>query len=481
MSPAMVLPILFEVPQGPKALDAHHQIDRGIVKMSPTPIPLSVRAPLAITQEASIGETLGGYDIERSLGEGTMGRVFLGRHRQLGRHVALKVLRDELIKERQLVQRFMQEGRIVNQIDHAHIVEVYDFVETHGPERVYCVMEYLQGETLAQRMAAHAPSLASVRRMGREIASALGAAHAAGVVHRDLKPENIFLVSREGRDDWVKVLDFGIAKSAPWQGEVNLVESQLGNLLGTPRYMAPEQMSGLEVDGRTDVYALGTILYELVAGRPPFETEAFGQLAADIITRPPPPLPRYTAAGESLPAPLAALIIACLSKLPRERPPSMKAVESLLSDTPTRPHRGRLRAVGAGVAALAALALVLAVRPAPTATARPPVEDEVIRALPALAPVPPPSAVQLLVTTQPPGALVVRVDSGQALGRTPLDLLLARATAPVLLRVELPGYARQEHDVELDASRDLELTLVALPKPVRRPPPPVTNGVLDPY
>ncbi len=221
--------------------------------------PLTVVPPLTAQASLSIGETLGVYVLEQVLGEGSMGTVYLGRHQRLGRQVALKVLHEHLLRDQRLVKRFMQEGRVVNQINHEHIVEVHDFVEELAPERVYCVMELLKGETLSQRLATRAVNLESVRTIGRQIASALGAAHAVGVVHRDVKPENIFLLSRDGRDDWVKVLDFGIAKSD--QNTVNLVESQQGTLLGTPRYMAPEQVAGLEVDARTDVYALGTILY----------------------------------------------------------------------------------------------------------------------------------------------------------------------------------------------------------------------------
>ena len=405
------------------------------------------------------GAKLGAYVIEGLLGEGAMGRVYRARHEQLGRHVALKVLREELLPVRRLVQRFMQEGRIVNQIDHEHIVEVYDFVHEHDPERVYCVMELLQGQTLAQRLATRGVSVESVHSMARQLASALGAAHSVGVVHRDLKPENIFLVSREGRDDWVKVLDFGIAKSVPWAGEVNLVESQAGGLLGTPRYMAPEQAAGLEVDGRTDVYALGTVLYESLAGRPPFEAEPFGQLAADIINHQPPPLPATTASGERVPPQLDALIMSCLAKHASERPEMrqfLQEEESLLCRA-LRPPRRRGR-LGLGAASLLAIGAL---------------NFEPMPALPA-------QTVTVTVSSQPAGALVSRVDTGQPLGRTPFAVALPRSESGVALSFELPGFVSQEHTVVADQPRQLEVTLEANPKrsPLQRL---VTHALLDPY
>jgi serine/threonine-protein kinase len=412
--------------------------------------PLTVVPPLTAQASLSMGETLGVYVLEQVLGEGSMGTVYLGRHQRLGRQVALKVLHEHLLRDQRLVKRFMQEGRVVNQINHEHIVEVHDFVEELAPERVYCVMELLKGETLSQRLATRAVNLESVRTIGRQIASALGAAHAVGVVHRDVKPENIFLLSRDGRDDWVKVLDFGIAKSD--QNTVNLVESQQGTLLGTPRYMAPEQVAGLEVDARTDVYALGTILYELLAGKPPFEASTFGQLAADIITRAPPPLPKQNTLGESIPVGLQALVYACLAKQPKDRPASMGAVEAQLlsEDSAFR---------GVALAAPAPAAVVVAPPPPP------PAETEVT----------------LAIDTHPAGAKVVRIDTGEVLGVAPFEKKLARADL-LPVRIELPGYVSLERELRLDQSQRVDMTLTAVPPKVVKPAPrPVTDGVLDPY
>ncbi|MFZ5444420.1 MAG: serine/threonine-protein kinase [Myxococcota bacterium] len=443
---------------------------------------LSLVSPTPDLPPLAIGETLGVYVIERVLGEGSMGRVYLGRHQRLGRQVALKVLHDSLLRDQRLVKRFMQEGRVVNQINHEHIVEVHDFVEELAPERVYCVMELLKGETLTSRLAARPVSLDSVRAIVRETASALGAAHAVGVVHRDVKPDNIFLLSRDGRDDWVKVLDFGVAKSTP-EGSLNLVESQQGTLLGTPRYMAPEQVAGLEVDARTDIYALGTILYELLAGRPPFDASTFGQLAADIITRPPPPLPKQNALGETIPPAMVALTLACLAKKPNDRPASMAAVEAaLLNEDSGLGRKVGMVAVGL-LAVVAGVLLVLALKPKPDPTPTPVVA--VAPPVEALPPPPPPptelAEVTLTVDTQPSGAKLIRRDTGELLGTTPFERKLGKAEL-LPLRIELAGHQPLERDLKLDQSQRLDMTLKPLPsKSSKAPPRPVTDGVLDPY
>jgi serine/threonine-protein kinase len=439
-----------------------------------------------------VGATLGPYVIERELGAGSMGRVYLARHQLLGRQVALKVLREELLGDRGLVERFLQEGRAVNRINHEHIVEVQDYIEEHEPERVSCVMEFLQGETLAHRMQTRPSTLESIRSMAGQIASALGASHAAGVVHRDLKPENIFLITRDGRDDWVKVLDFGVAKCAQRDGQVSTVKTIQGSLLGTPRYMAPEQVSGLEVDGRTDVYALGVILHELISGRTPFDASSFGQLAADIIANAPPALPEETSNHEPVPAELTALIEACLAKNPALRPASMAVVAAALRGAPlvrpaARPHRAQLGFIASGMAAVALGAVLVAgLWPTPAPAAQVPPRSLAAREM---RPLPPPvevvpSEVTLLVMTEPPGALVSRVDSGEPLGRTPLEVRVARATTAVPVRIELAGYQPLERSVSTDQSQRLEVALRAVsPKVTARPPAARTmrHGVIDPY
>ena len=439
-----------------------------------------------------VGDSLGPYVVEELLGEGTMGRVYRGRHQRLGRMVALKVLHDQLIQDKGLVARFLQEARLVNQINHAHIVEVHDFVEELFPERVYGVMELLRGKTLAAQLAERALSISEICTIGKQIADALHAAHRVDVVHRDLKPDNIFLTSREGHPDAVaavrvKVLDFGVAKLLQTGGDLRVADTQSGAMVGTPRYMAPEQAAGLEVDARTDIYALGTILYEMLAGSPPFTATVFGQLAADIITQPPPPLPEKTQAGEPVPPQLLELIATCLKKRSEERPPSMAAVASWLEralEAPAKkpPSKG-LIAAGLGVGFLAVVGLlVIALEPAATVTPAPAPVVPVVKPI-AAAPPPPvvvvPSDVALSFITTPDKANVINLGTGALLGITPLSLKLPKAEKPLRVRFELKGYEALEREASLQSDQALELSL----KPIARPKPAkvVKDGVLDPF
>ncbi len=434
-----------------------------------------------------VGDSLGPYVLEQLLGEGTMGRVYQGRHQRLGRQVALKVLHSHLIQDKALVARFLQEARLVNQINHPHIVEVHDFVEELFPERVYGVMELLRGKTLAAQLAERALTLAELCNIGRQIADALHAAHRVDVVHRDLKPDNIFLTAREGREDSVKVLDFGVAKLLQTGGDLRVADTQAGTMVGTPRYMAPEQAAGIEVDARTDIYALGTILYEMLAGKPPFGSLVFGQLAADIITQPPPPLPARTQAGEPIPKALGELVAACLMKSSDARPPSMAAVSTWLeralqAPPPSAAPKKGLRAGGAlAGAGLLALVGFLALR-APPAVEPSPV---VVKAPVVIAPHPVPvvvalpTEVTLTLVTTPARATVIRLDTHEVLGVTPLEKRLARGDKPMRLRFELAGHQPLEREASLLSDQALELTLQ--PVVIKQKPRPVTDGVLDPF
>ncbi len=438
-----------------------------------------------------VGDSLGPYVLESMIGEGTMGRVYQARHQRLGRMVALKVLHPHLIQDKGLVARFLQEARLVNQINHPHIVEVHDFVEELFPERVYGVMELLRGKTLAAVLAGRALSIAEVCGTGKQIADALHAAHRVDVVHRDLKPDNIFLTSREGQPDSVKVLDFGVAKLLQG-GDLRVADTQAGVMVGTPRYMAPEQAAGLEVDARTDIYALGTILYELLAGNPPFESLVFGQLASDIITQPPPPLPEKTQAGEPIPRQLQDLIAACLAKSPDARPPSMAAVSGWLdravevpAATPAAaaPAPSRAFYVGAGLSVVA-LAVIGAVvirpgTPAVVAVPRPVVVQQPVVTPPPLPVVNTPAEVVLNVVTTPSGARVFRLDTGALAGLTPLTLRVPKANATLRLRFELTGHQPLEREAALQSDQTLELSLAPMVQKIK--PRPVTDGVLDPF
>lgn len=313
------------------------------------------------------GDVLGSYELVKLIGEGSMGRVFLARHATLGRQVAVKVMRPEHLKTPHLVQRFFQEARSVNQINHEHIVEVLDFVnevEGSGSGRAYCVMELLVGASLAELLRKQPLAIERAVHIIRQVCGALEAAHQLGVVHRDVKPDNIFITARNGDSSFTKVLDFGVAKLTAPLGEEKASETIEGTIVGTPAYMAPEQAAGLGADHRADIYGVGVVLYEILAGHPPFESTSFGQLVVQIITKPPPPLPAFTPGGERIPAKLKSLAIRCLEKEPQNRPHSMDELSQQLEKSLARsgsawPKRWRkVLVVGASALLLASVGVI---------------------------------------------------------------------------------------------------------------------------
>jgi formylglycine-generating enzyme required for sulfatase activity/tRNA A-37 threonylcarbamoyl transferase component Bud32 len=284
-----------------------------------------------------IGQILGGYRVLEQIGTGGMGVVYVAQHELIGKRAAVKVLLPELSRDAAVVRRFFNEARAATQVRHPGIVEVFDF--GHAADgSAYIVMELLQGETLSARVRRQGRlPLPTTIRLVQQVAGALGAAHAAGIVHRDLKPENIFIV----RDPDVtggeraKVLDFGIAKLA---GDMSAEElkTRTGAVIGTPRYMAPEQCRGArEVDHRADLYALGCIFYEMLCGRPPFVDKGIGDLFAAHMFMPPQP---PSTLEPSISPGLEAVILGLLAKTPEQRFPSaavfLQALEQALMGGP---------------------------------------------------------------------------------------------------------------------------------------------------
>ncbi|MGB0681039.1 MAG: serine/threonine protein kinase, partial [Polyangiales bacterium] len=226
-----------------------------------------------------LGSTLAGrYEVVRRIGEGGMGFVYEGRHAIIEKPVAIKVLRDDVSGKPDVVERFRQEAKSASRIGHENIIDISDFGVTPSGQNFF-VMELLNGEDLANVLARETTiETGRAVRIVLQCCLALGAAHSKGIVHRDMKPENIFLIHRNGRADFVKIVDFGIAKmtdleSVGGAGARKLTKT--GMIFGTPEYMAPEQAAGKPLDHRVDVYALGVILYEMLCGRVPFVGETF--------------------------------------------------------------------------------------------------------------------------------------------------------------------------------------------------------------
>lgn len=231
-----------------------------------------------------VGQVIGNYKLTAKLGEGGMGVVYLGEHPVIGKKVAMKAIHPELARNPEVVSRFVMEAKAVNQIGHEHIVDIGDFGNTPAGD-FYFIMEYLQGESLADRLKREI-ILSQTRALAiaAQVADALGASHDHGIIHRDLKPENIFLIARRGNPDFVKVLDFGLAKLTQTEEKVTH-KTRAGSVMGTPYYMSPEQGEGkVQIDHRADIYSLGIILFEMLTGKVPFGGEGYGEIIVKHIT-----------------------------------------------------------------------------------------------------------------------------------------------------------------------------------------------------
>ena len=260
----------------------------------------------------------GRYTIHRKLGEGGMGAVYLAVHNVLEKQVALKVLHGEFARKPDLVERFMQEAKSASRIRHENVIDISDFGAT--PEgMVFFAMELLKGHDLHDeiaraRVAGHLLPWSRTKKIFLQICSALSAAHAKGIVHRDLKPENVYLVEFLGDPDFVKLLDFGIAKLTEASEDGGRKLTKTGMLFGTPEYMSPEQARGEHVDHRVDVYAMGCILFQLVTNRVPFEADNFMGVLSMHLTEPPPSIAPEVFDQIGAPRALAGVIDRALDK-----------------------------------------------------------------------------------------------------------------------------------------------------------------------
>ena len=347
-------------------LIASYEQDAGFIE---TPacefaLPLFADQPL----EVPVGHALGPYTVLATLGVGGMGEVYLAEDTRLGRKVALKLLPALLTYDRDCLRRFEQEARAASALNHPHILTIYEIGQVDGMH--FIATEFIDGETLRQQMAGHMVPIGDVLTVAEQVAAALAAAHAAGIVHRDIKPENIMV----RRDGYVKVVDFGLAKlttpqmdgtPAPALRPVK-TETHPGVVLGTVRYMSPEQARGLQVDARTDLWSLGVVLYEMLTGRVPFEGPTPSDVLATILEREPPPVSHY--AGE-VPEALAWVVTKALTKDREER---YQTAREMLADV--RRLRQRLQTAAALERSVAppadSGAIVAASRPAASTSTR---------------------------------------------------------------------------------------------------------------
>jgi len=306
------------------------------LQLTPPELPRSKSDPL-------LGVTVGGhYRVDAKIGEGGMGAVYRATHTSMHREVALKVLRAHVGAEEkaQLVERFRREALATSKLRHPNTVSVYDYGETPGG-MLYMVLELLQGVTLSQLIRESAPLPAErVAYLGKQIAKSLAEAHDVGIVHRDLKPDNIFVCSYHGDSDFIKVMDFGIARLLT--GDDTSQVTRTGMMVGTPRYIAPEQAMARKVTPAADLYSLGVILFEALTGRPPFDADSAVGLAMAHVNEPAP-----TIVVPGLPEDLAAgwrgLVTALLTKNPKSRPQSATDVAHWLSQLELDARRFRQR------------------------------------------------------------------------------------------------------------------------------------------
>jgi eukaryotic-like serine/threonine-protein kinase len=270
------------------------------------------------------GQSFGPYQIFRPLGSGGMGEVYLAEDTRLGRKVALKVLPAQFTREEERIRRFQQEARAASALNHPNIITIYEIGEIDSLH--FIATEFIEGETLRRHLAGKQMKISEALQVATKVASALCAAHEAGIVHRDIKPENIILRT----DRIVKVVDFGLVKLTEQKSDVaespTLVKTTPGMVMGTAQYMSPEQARGLSIDARTDIWSLGVVLYEMIGGRVPFEGATSSDVIAAILDREPVTLARYS---PEVPTELEWIVKKALRKDKEER---YQTARELLTD-----------------------------------------------------------------------------------------------------------------------------------------------------
>jgi tRNA A-37 threonylcarbamoyl transferase component Bud32 len=312
----------------------------------PTSNPNLGEAPALIGREIA-----GRYRILAKLGEGGMGAVYKAEQLSLKRTVAVKLLRPEVASSQLLLRRFNAEAEAVAKLSHPNTVNIYDFGQD-SDGTLFIAMEYIEGQSLRSVIHREAPlSLRRALSIGLQVSSSLTDAHARSIIHRDLKPDNVMIQQRGREKDIVRVLDFGIAKLRDENRQSHLAMTQAGDMLGTPQYMAPEQIRAEKIDGRTDVYALGCLLYEMITGRLPFEAPTImSLLSKHLLEAIVPPSARRP--DLSLPPAIDQLILSAMAKDPQVRPATMEEfgeqIAALLATLPAETGQGTAQRPVAG-------------------------------------------------------------------------------------------------------------------------------------
>jgi serine/threonine-protein kinase len=448
-----------------------------------------------------IGRNIGNYKIVAQLGEGGMGTVYLGEHPLIGKKVAVKVLLDELSQRADVVQRFFNEAKAVNDIAHPNIVDIVDFGQQNidGRERVYFIMEFLDGDSLQGRLRKTGLTIPESLHVISQCCSALSASHKKGIVHRDLKPDNIFLCPRGADRNFVKILDFGIAKLTG-DGPGSSSKTKTGLVIGTPWYMSPEQCEGKGlIDPRSDVYSLGVVLYELLTGQVPFGGEAFGEVLLAQMVKPPPPPSQI---NPNVRGDLETIVLRALAKDRAQRFQTMEEFQDVVDQATGRPVAGqRPRSVStrqttlshaaveveaaraaaarrsrskAPVMALLAVALVGGGgffarklfggghdKP-PAVEAPSPPQAEAARP-----PAPANDSIEVRILSDPGEAHVMRAD-GVDLGRTPVTIK-AKKGESFDVRLKLDGYRVETKEVLADMNKEIVVAMAREAAPAAAP------------
>ncbi|HEX3697288.1 MAG TPA: serine/threonine-protein kinase [Polyangia bacterium] len=465
-----------------------------------------------------INQTVGNYKVIKLLGEGGMGAVYLAEHPVIGRKVAIKVLHISLARDPEIVGRFFNEARAIHTIGHPNIVEIMDFGQTTDGQP-YFIMEYLSGESMNERMSRGPISPTETVQIADQICRALTAAHNKGIIHRDLKPHNVLISTDMDGKSIIKLLDFGVAKilGATDTGGQS-VKTRTGSLMGTPLYMSPEQCRGSgTLDHRTDIYSLGVMIYEMLAGRPPFMAEGVGELFAKHMLEAPPPLIDF--APETPPA-LAAAVMKSLAKNLEQRFSTMEefrvalvngaagnkiptimrtaAVRPTSSTVPPpaaqsttlssasseieddlKPPRGRSGLAVGAVALVAAGVLAVVFLKRPSSNDEPTTKATTAAPTPAAPPVPvtpppAPATVTLRMEATPSGVHVFNDEKD--LGEVPVEVKVPKGTSKIEYVFRLDGYKAKALTIEHNGDRTLHAALEKeAPAIIPTPPPTATS------